>query len=493
MNLEESKDKVKKVLLLMGQHRSGSSVFTGMLEIFGAYLGRNIEMSPNKWNEKGYFENRDLYVINEKLLTLLRSSWDDCSEVNYDAISKEQREEQVKRIKSTIIKDVNNSETGLFVAKDPRISILLPFYLEALKDTNIEVELMFTTRSDREIIDSLERRNKFNRSKTLKLIDKHERYAKENAKDMNITYHNFENLFYDTKKYFSQLNSMMNLNLNINEKTIKKAEGLLEKKLKHHNSDKNCKIIATYFGPRRNKPNGIEQSINFWESKVLKFEYDIDPGVQVDNIVVNHHFGNEKVEKFLEKIDGRPTRRGIIKVYNREWEEGVGGSFLSFGRGFEKFKKDYKYWFFTEDNVIMIRKNYYKIALSQLKKNIEKKVAFICCMRSTALEKMPEDKKWCHGGCGLTTRERLEEIHEELGCLPHSKMKIPKHIEKKIFEDDLTAFKIKTEINTTDNSWYREFCQEGEIQFTNQFFIRGYKLMEIVSEEKVVMWHEYKY
>jgi len=177
MNLEESKDKVKKVLLLMGQHRSGSSVFTGMLEIFGAYLGRNIEMSPNKWNEKGYFENRDLYVINEKLLTLLRSSWDDCSEVNYDAISKEQREEQVKRIKSTIIKDVNNSETGLFVAKDPRISILLPFYLEALKDTNIEVELMFTTRSDREIIDSLERRNKFNRSKTLKLIDKHERYA----------------------------------------------------------------------------------------------------------------------------------------------------------------------------------------------------------------------------------------------------------------------------------------------------------------------------
>ena len=50
------KNSKKKICFVVGQHRSGTSVFTGLLNIFGASLGKGHEHEADKWNEKGYFE-----------------------------------------------------------------------------------------------------------------------------------------------------------------------------------------------------------------------------------------------------------------------------------------------------------------------------------------------------------------------------------------------------------------------------------------------------
>ncbi len=255
---------------------------------------------------------------------------------------------------------------------------------------------------------------------------------------------------------------------------------------------KNCKIISTYFGPRRNKPNGIEDTINFWNDKILKYELEIDPGVKVDTIIVNHDYGNKKVKEYLDSLDGLSTKRGIIKIYNRPWDKGTGGSFLSFGKAFEKFKNEYDYWFFTEDNVIMIQDNYYLKALNQIEK--KEKIGYICCMRAGSFDSQKKiNKKWCHGACGLTKREHLEEVYNKFGQLPHSNEPIPNEIQEKIKKDDLSAFKIGKEINNGENSWYKKFCKDGEIEFTNQIHELGYELQQLEMDEKVAMWHECKY
>jgi len=90
-------------------------------------------------------------------------------------------------------------------------------------------------------------------------------------------------------------------------------------------------------------------------------------------------------------------------------------------------------------------------------------------------------------------KKHLDELYNKLGHLPYSNTPMNKEVQNKIFKDDKTTFKKSIEINTHKGSWYRDFCQNGEIQFTNQLFQLGYKLMEIKSDEKVAMWHEHKY
>jgi hypothetical protein len=67
--------KPEKCVLVLGMHRSGTSALTGILNILGADLGLNM-MKAAEDNERGFFENRSIYNINEKILESLGSSWD---------------------------------------------------------------------------------------------------------------------------------------------------------------------------------------------------------------------------------------------------------------------------------------------------------------------------------------------------------------------------------------------------------------------------------
>ena len=62
--------------------------------------------------------------------------------------------------------------------------------------------------------------------------------------------------------------------------------------------DKNCKVIATYFGPRRYFPKDIKDTSNLI-MEVIDNEINIDPGVNLDVILVNHYFENDDVTHFF--------------------------------------------------------------------------------------------------------------------------------------------------------------------------------------------------
>ena len=53
--------------------------------------------------------------------------------------------------------------------------------------------------------------------------------------------------------------------------------------------NKNCKVIATYFGPRRYFPRNAKDTINLIR-EVVDTDINIDPGVDLDVILFNHDF-----------------------------------------------------------------------------------------------------------------------------------------------------------------------------------------------------------
>ena len=55
---------MQKCIVVLGMHRSGTSVLMGVLSMLGVELGLNL-MAPTEGNPRGYFENQSICELND--------------------------------------------------------------------------------------------------------------------------------------------------------------------------------------------------------------------------------------------------------------------------------------------------------------------------------------------------------------------------------------------------------------------------------------------
>ena len=245
----------------------------------------------------------------------------------------------------------------------------------------------------------------------------------------------------------------------------------------------NCRVVATYFGPRRSHGGSNTNSLTGEAAirllnELIEYETTITSGTKKDTIIVNHNFGHKKGLEFLEKINGTKTKDGKIITLNRDWNNGIGESYGSFNYAYQKFKDKYEYWFFNEDDYHLVEPGYFQHMIEQLDQNHKNKVAFIGGCRydqevngydivSTSGGHDPH----AHGGLGCTHREYLEKVVNTLGHLPHPQMPMTDEMQQCIFEARLDAFD-----SDYAKQWYRNNELNGEVMFTNIYCKLGYKL-----------------
>lgn len=110
-----------KTIVVLGMHRCGTSMTAGILHHLGVHMG-DYGFKPNGWNEKGYFENRYITEINEKILSKAGGLWN--NPPSRERILTLGRMNEIGEI-------VNREKRELWGWKDPRtcltIEIFLPF------------------------------------------------------------------------------------------------------------------------------------------------------------------------------------------------------------------------------------------------------------------------------------------------------------------------------------------------------------------------------
>jgi hypothetical protein len=123
----------KKAVLVIGMHRSGTSLLTAGLEQLGLSLGRECLVANALDNPKGYFESKQILAFNEALLKRLDSRWDD-SLFDYRKSVLSLNQHEIAELKQDACHLLENefSEIEHFAIKDPRMCILLPFWIEVL-------------------------------------------------------------------------------------------------------------------------------------------------------------------------------------------------------------------------------------------------------------------------------------------------------------------------------------------------------------------------
>ena len=228
---------------------------------------------------------------------------------------------------------------------------------------------------------------------------------------------------------------------------------------------KAAKVICTWYGGRRGAfrgegwtPHHNLEMLKYW----WKTEKQIDYGYPMDIFIINNIFdGNPSCANFINSLDETLTKNGRIRVLERE---NIGASFGAFDFAFNNFKNDYDYWFFLEDDHIILKNGIMSDAVERFRR-LDSEIGFygvVGCQESH-----------CNGGCGVTTRSVLEAVQNVNYSEPLKRGALPFHFSSGISLDHE---------------------RRGEIPFTN--IIKKELNLELYCSRRegiVLSWKQYKH
>jgi hypothetical protein len=213
----------KDLLLILGMHRSGTSALTGSLVNIGYFAGNKL-LEASVYNEKGFFEDRDIIWINDLILNYNNLSW-----YNYNGqILKYSNHHFRKLVVLLLLKYCCKRKV---IIKDPRISLLMPVYTKAFMKLGWEYRFIEIQRNDKSIIDSINNRNRELRLDNITELIRH--YYK--SIDLYSGYNKklvlkFEDLVNQNIGTYNQLIDFLNLS----ENEINIIRNFFDSRLKNH-------------------------------------------------------------------------------------------------------------------------------------------------------------------------------------------------------------------------------------------------------------------
>lgn len=145
----------KQCVFVLGMHRSGTSVLTRALPLFGVDIGSHHLARFD--NPKGFFEDPDFVTINEALLHALNTTWSGLEILDLEEMRSLCRGEIGERAEHFLA----SHPSSFFGLKDPRASLLVPFWQCIAAKTGIQPVFLLSIRHPRSVAESLAKRDNF--------------------------------------------------------------------------------------------------------------------------------------------------------------------------------------------------------------------------------------------------------------------------------------------------------------------------------------------
>ncbi|PCJ54498.1 MAG: hypothetical protein COA70_05070 [Planctomycetota bacterium] len=142
---------------VLGMHRSGTSMVSRVLEAGGVAFGVGEDLAgPAADNQHGYWENLEIRQINEELLRRLGGDWRNPPGINNQALGGLEVED-LRVQATTCLEKLASTSKPCWSMKDPRMSLVLPFWQSLLRSP---VRAVLCLRHPSAVADSLQKRNR---------------------------------------------------------------------------------------------------------------------------------------------------------------------------------------------------------------------------------------------------------------------------------------------------------------------------------------------
>ena len=147
----------KRLIVVLGMHRSGTSAITRGLQVTGVELGDRLIPPIDGNNAKGFWEDIDLNALNNEMLHAIDSDW--CHLAAIDSIDVEILCKQGYFLRAAEMLQQKADSAPVFGIKDPRVAKLLPFWKEVFSHCKFDVSYVMAIRNPLSVVKSLSKRD----------------------------------------------------------------------------------------------------------------------------------------------------------------------------------------------------------------------------------------------------------------------------------------------------------------------------------------------
>lgn len=269
----------KKLVFIFGMHRSGTSLVAKATQVIGAYFGDNL-LPPGPDNPKGFWEDQDVFAINNDLLESIDLRWD--IPTTAPLVDFKSKDLIFLRTRAAALLKEKLEQSDLIGIKDPRLCLTLPFWLELADEQKIETFCVIAVRNPIAVANSLYVRNEFELLKGLLLWVNYNYLVLHQLIESNK-----KSLFIDYQKILE--------NPDIEIKRLSK----FIKEKRNKNSDKINQFITNYIDKRL-----CHYSVT--ENEIKRFYHSIPEAALLYQALIefaNNQWSKTKAKSVIEKID----------------------------------------------------------------------------------------------------------------------------------------------------------------------------------------------
>ena len=224
--------KQKSILVVLGMHRSGTSVVTRTFNLLGASPGSNL-MEPTIDNPVGYYEPVDIVDAHDALLKQLGYTWDDprpLPHLWWDRPDMKNFEELLCQLA-----EQHYSDTDQPIIKDPRLCRLLPLWQKIFSKLGWQHKYILTGRSPLDVAGSLSKRDNFSVNHSYLLWLRHIIESEKWSRDHPRTFLLYNQLLENWKPEIKRCMRELDLNtLQLSASRESEIDDLLDPSLQHN-------------------------------------------------------------------------------------------------------------------------------------------------------------------------------------------------------------------------------------------------------------------
>ena len=167
---------LKKGIIVLGCHRSGTSAVTGLLKLFDVHLGADL-LQPGADNPKGFFEHSKIVRLNDCFMDQLDIKWYQPVPTDYlKPIMEEDKFSWLRVGYQDWLKHILKREVAthnIWAVKDPRLTRMMPLANPVLEECG-ELIYLVVRRNEQDIIKSLVKRHSCTESDAKIVVDNYQ-------------------------------------------------------------------------------------------------------------------------------------------------------------------------------------------------------------------------------------------------------------------------------------------------------------------------------
>ncbi|MDP5292528.1 hypothetical protein Q9290_09525 [Oceanimonas sp. CHS3-5] len=222
----------KQLLVVLGMHRSGTSALTRGLQVLGIDLGENLLGADKEVNAKGFWEDRDILALNNDIQEALGLRWDNLKPISEEDCQRDVVREFIPRA----IGLLNEKMAGksFFGMKDPRTSVVLPFWRYVFDLLGVKVHYLIASRNPLSIVNSLAKRDALIPEYSLQLWQNYMLASLQYTEGESRLVVDFDLLLKNPGKQLERISNLLKLDFSVSSDSFLEFKaGFLDQSLRH--------------------------------------------------------------------------------------------------------------------------------------------------------------------------------------------------------------------------------------------------------------------